>query len=169
MSFLALRLFPNRVTGVIFMIAAAFTFVTAIPSTAQAQRSKAQGDGPENSPLFSEFKGVRLGMSADEARKKLGSPHDKADDVDIFVFNDNQDAQVYYDKAKTVMAISIDFSSGASDIPLPKAVVGGEPEARADGSAFKMVRYPKAGYWVSYSKTAGASPTITITMQKIDQ
>jgi hypothetical protein len=151
------------------MIAAAFTFVTAIPSSAQAQRSKAQGDGPDNSPVFSEFKGVRLGMSVDEARKKLGSPHDKGDDVDIFVFNNNQGAQVYYDKAKTVMAISIDFTNGASDIPLPKAVVGGEPDARADGSAFKMVRYPKAGYWVSYSKGAGASPTITITMQKIDQ
>jgi hypothetical protein len=169
MSLLDLRLFRNRVTTFLFTTAALFTFVATTPSIAQAQRSKAQGDGPESSPVFSEFKGVRLGMSADEARKKLGSPHDKADDVDIYVFNDNQGAQVYYDKAKTVMAISIDFSNGASDIPLPKAVVGGEPDARADGSAFKMVRYPKAGYWVSYSKTAGASPTITITMQKIDQ
>ena len=169
MALLSLRLFPNRVTTFLFIAAAVFAFVATMPSIVQAQRSKAQGDGVESSPLFSDFKGVRLGMSADEARKKLGSPHDKADDVDIYVFNDNQGAQVYYDKAKTVMAISIDFSNGASDIPLPKAVVGGEPEARADGSAFKMVRYPKAGYWVSYSKTAGTSPTITITMQKIDQ
>ena len=26
-----------------------------------------------------------------------------------------------------------------------------------------------AGYWVSYSRTAGKDPTITITMQKIDR
>jgi len=150
------------------MIAAVSTFVAATPLIAKAQRPKAGGDGVEQ-PLFGEFKGVRIGMTADEARKKLGSPHDKGDDVDIYVFNDNQGAQVYYDKAKTVMAISIDFNNGANDIPVPKAVVGGEPDGRADGSAFKMVRYPKAGCWVSYSKTAGASPTITITMQKIDQ
>jgi len=29
------------------------------------------------------------------------------------------------------------------------------------------VRYPKAGYWVSYNRTAGNSPMITITMQAI--
>ena len=168
MSLLYQRLFPNRVATLLFMIAAVFMFLATTPFIAKAQRPKAGGDGVEQ-PLFGEFKGVRIGMTADEARKKLGSPHDKGDDVDIFVFNDNQGAQVYYDKAKTVMAISIDFSNGASDIPLPKAVVGGEPDARADGSAFRMVRYPKAGYWISYSKTAGTSPTITITMQKIDQ
>jgi hypothetical protein len=165
MQFVSLRLFPNRVATLLFVAAALCAFVA--PSTTKAQRSKAQGDG-ESSPLFSEFKGVRLGMSADEARKKLGSPRDKGDEIDIYQFNDNQGAQVYYDKAKTVMAISIDFASGAADVPLPKNVVGAEPDARPDGSVFKMVRYPKAGYWVSYSKTAGASPTITITMQKIE-
>ena len=167
MQFVSLRLFSNRVASLLFMTAALCAFVATASSTAKAQRSKAQGDG-DSSPLFSEFKGVRLGMSADETRKKLGSPRDKGDEIDIFQFNDNQGAQVYYDKAKTVMAISIDFASGAADVPSPKDIVGGEPDARADGSAFKMVRYPKAGYWVSYSKTAGASPTITITMQKIE-
>ena len=167
MQFVSLRLFPNRVVTLLFMAAAVCAFVGAASSTARAQRSKGQGDG-DNSPLFSEFKGVRLGMSADEARKKLGSPRDKGDEIDIYQFNDNQGAQIYYDKAKTVMAISIDFATGAAGIPQPKDIVGGEPDARPDGSAFKMVRYPKAGYWVSYSKTAGASPTITITMQKIE-
>ena len=129
-----------------------------------AQRQRAQ---EEDRPLFVDFRGVRLGMAADEARKKLGSPRDKGDDVDLYVFNDNEAVQIYYDKAKMVSAISIDFMSGASDVPAPKDIVGSQPEVRADGSAYKMVRYPKAGYWVSYSKTAGNSPTITVTMQKI--
>jgi hypothetical protein len=107
-------------------------------------------------------------MPADEVRKKLGGPQDKGDDVDIFSLNDNKSVQVYYDKAKTVSAISIDFMSGATDAPAAKDVVGSEPDTRPDGSAYKMVRYPKAGYWVSYSKTAGTTPTITITMQKIE-
>ena len=119
-------------------------------------------------PLFTDFKGVRIGMSTDEARKKLGSPRDKGDDQDFYLYNDTQAVQVFYDKAKTVTAISIDYMSGANAIPTPKDVVGSEPETKADGSAYKLVRYPKAGFWVSYSKTAGNSPTITITLQKID-
>jgi hypothetical protein len=111
---------------------------------------------------------VRLGMPAEEARKKLGSPRDKADDQDFYLFSDTQAVQVYYDKAKAVSAISIDFMSGATEIPAAKDVIGGEPDTKADGSAYKMVRYPKLGYWVSYSRTAGTSPTITITMQKIE-
>ncbi|HJZ82263.1 MAG TPA: hypothetical protein VKD91_18020 [Pyrinomonadaceae bacterium] len=107
-------------------------------------------------------------MPTDEARKKLGSPKDKADDLDLWVFNDTQAVQVYYDKTKAVSAISIDYYSGATDIPSSKEIVGAEPDLRPDGSAYKMVRYPKAGFWVSYSKTAGSTPTITITMQKIE-
>src|SRR5437763_15470070 len=110
---------------------------------------------------------VNSGMVADEVRKKLGGPRDKGDDLDLYVFNDTQAVQVYYDKAKTVSAISIDFMTGATDIPSPKAVVGSDPDALPDGSSYKMVRYSKACYLVSYSRTAGDSPTITITMQKI--
>jgi hypothetical protein len=141
----------------------ALTMLSAAPS--RAQRPKVQD---EASPLFADFKGVRIGMTAEDSRKKLGSPRDKADDQDFYVFNDNEAVQIFYDKAKTVSAISIDFMSGASDIPPASAIVGGEVDAKADGASYKMIRYPKAGYWVSYSKTAGTSPTITITMQKID-
>ena len=107
-------------------------------------------------------------MPAEEARKKLGSPSNKADDQDLYL-NDTQTVQVYYDKRKAVSAISIDFMSGATGIPAAKDVVGTEPDKKADGSAYKMMRYPKLGYWVSYSRTAGSSPTITITIQKIEQ
>jgi hypothetical protein len=81
--------------------------------------------------------------SADEARKKLAVRSDKGDDQDLYVFNDTQAVQVYYDKAKTVSAISIDFMSGATGDSRTKDVIGGEPDTKADGSAYKMVRYPK--------------------------
>jgi hypothetical protein len=156
------RLISSRVRFTFVISAALILPATAsVPSVGQRQRTA-------DEPLFSEFKGVRIGTSAEEARKKLGSPSNKGDDQDLYV-NDNQVVQVYYDKAKMVSAISIDFSSGATGIPAAKEVIGGEPDAKSDGSAYKMVRYPKLGYWVSYSRTAGASPTITITIQKIDQ
>ena len=164
MSCVSLRLFPSRVIKLCLVVVCAVAFLI-VP----AGRSFAQRPGPDN-PLFSDFKGVRIGMPTDEARKKLGNPRDKGDDQDFYIFNDTQAVQVFYDKAsKTVTAISIDFMSGANQIPAAKDVVGSEPEPKADGSAYKMVRYPKAGYWVSYSRTAGKDATITITMQKIDR
>ena len=58
--------------------------------------------------------------------------------------------------------------TGANGIPSPKDVLGTDADKKPDGSLYKLVRYPKAGYWVSYSRTAGDSPTITVTMQKIE-
>ena len=71
--------------------------------------------------------------------------------------------------AGTITSVFTNFASGASQIPAAKDIVGSELDAKADGSAYKLVRYPKAGYWVSYSRTAGKDSTTTITMQKIDR
>jgi hypothetical protein len=158
----SLGLLPRWVIKLSLALLAVIGLLAAPAAVSYAQKTGA------DQPLFSDFKGVRIGMSTDEARKKLGSPRDKGDDQDFYVFNDTQAVQVFYDKTKTVTAISIDYMSGANAIPAAKDVVGSEPETKADGSAYKMVRYPKSGFWVSYSKTAGTSPTITVTLQKID-
>lgn len=161
------RLFQGRISGPAFLVVGALTLVVLAPITSRAQRNRAPVDEPENRPAFSEFKGVQIGMLAEEARKKLGKPRDKSEEQDFYIFNDNQAVQICYDKASKVSTISIDFMTGASPIPSPKEVLGGEAETKADGSLYKLLRYPKAGYWVSYSRTAGTSSTTTITMQKI--
>ena len=161
------RLFQDRICGLALLVAGTLTFIMLAPITSRAQRNKAPVDEPENRPAFSDFKGVRIGMAAEESRKKLGNPRDKSPEQDFYVFNDNEAVQIFYDKAGAVTAISIDFMSGASGIPAAKEVLGTEADAKPDGSLYKLLRYPKAGYWVSYSRTAGNSPTTTITMQKI--
>jgi hypothetical protein len=162
-------LFQGRTSRLTLLIVGALTFIALAAGTSHAQRTRTPPPAEaEDQPAFVEFKGVRLGMTADEARKKLGSPRDKSAEQDFYVFNDTQAVQIFYDKAGAVTAISIDFMSGANGIPLAKAVLGMEADAKADGSVYKMLRYPKAGYWVSYSRTAGTSPTTTITMQKIE-
>jgi len=153
-------LFSSRVSKLTLFVSVIALIVIA-PAQLHAQRSE-----PE--PAFSDFKGVRIGTSVDESRKKLGNPRDKADDQDFYVFNDTQAVQIFYDKTAKVSAISIDYMTGASGIPSPKDVLGTEADKKADGSLYKLVRYPKAGYWVSYSRTAGGSPTTTVTMQKIE-
>ncbi len=143
----------------------ALIFTALAPAALRAQRPKDALDSER--PAFSDFKGVSIGMHAEEARKKLGNPRDKSPDQDFYMFGENQAVQIFYDKAGVINAISIDFMNGAREIPSCKDVLGAEAEKKADGSVYKLIRYPKAGYWVSYSRTAGDSATVTITMQKM--
>jgi hypothetical protein len=161
------KLASNRLIRMVFPFAGALIFVALVPVALCAQRPKDALASDADKPAFSDFKGVSIGTHADEARKKLGNPRDKSADQDFYMFGDNQAVQVFYDKVGAVNAISIDFMSGAHAIPSCKDVLGAEAEKKPDGSVYKLVRYPKAGYWVSYSRTAGADATVTVTMQKI--
>jgi hypothetical protein len=118
-------------------------------------------------PPYSAYKGVTIGSTMDEARSKLGPPKEKSDEQDFFVFSDSESAQVYYDGAKTVTAITVTYVGNLSTAPSPKDVFGEEAEAKPDGGIFKMVRYPKAGFWISYNKTGGDDPLIMIALQKM--
>jgi len=122
---------------------------------------------PSNAPLYSEFKGIRLGMSASEIRHKLGRPEEKSDAMDFFVFSDKERARVYYDNDHKASAIIATYVGKTSNVPAPKAVIGTDIEAKPDGSMYSIVQYPQAGYWVAYSRTAGGDPLTIITMQKI--
>jgi hypothetical protein len=133
-----------------------------------ARSNPAEQSKGEDEPLFSEYRGVRIGMTAEEARQKMGEPQDKSDEQDFFVFNEKESAQVFYDKAHKTYAISINYLGTGGGTPAPKAVLGSEIEAQPDGSMYKMVRYRKSGFWVAYSRTAGSDPLITVTMNKID-
>jgi len=136
--------------------------------SAQTQARNRAGAAAEEEPAFHDYRGVQIGWLADEVRKKLGDPANKGDEQDFFVFNEKETAQIVYDKAtRKVTTISVDFMNGASGVITPQQVFGADIEAKQDGSKYKMVRYPKVGYWVSYSKTAGDTPMISITIQKL--
>ena len=139
--------------------------LAGMAASAQTTRKAPAGD---DDPIFLEYRGIQIGWLADEVRKKLGTPLDKGDEQDLYVFNEKELCQVLYDKAtKKVTAISVDFQNGASGVITPQQVFGSDIDAKPDGSKYKLVRYPKAGYWVSYNRTAGDTPMITITMQKL--
>ena len=118
-------------------------------------------------PAFTEYRGVRIGMTATEAREKLGKPKNKDKSQDLFVFGDKESAQVFYDEQEKVYAISIDFTGKNNDAPTARDVLGEDITARPDGSMYRMKQYRDAGYWLSYNRTSGDEPQVTITMQKI--
>lgn len=119
-----------------------------------------------NLPVYTAYRGVKIGMSADEVRGKLDQIK-KGDRQDLLVFSQSETAQIYYDDKGKVSAISIDYFGDVSKAPAPDAVLGVPLQAKADGSMYQLNRYPEAGYWVSYNRTAGDKPIITITVQKM--
>jgi hypothetical protein len=139
---------------------------TAEASTNVATTAKTDV-APSVMPVFTEYKGIHIGMSADEVRAKLGNLKEKGKVQDVFVFSEDESAQVYYDDDGKVMAISVNYLAKNSNAPKPVAVIGEEIQAKQDGSMYELKRYPQAGYWVAYSRTAGDSPLVTITMQKM--
>lgn len=153
------RMFPGLWLPVVLL----FSFYSVV--NAQGHRTKV---GDEENPVMREYRGVSIGMTADEVRKKLGDPTNKGTEQDFYVLTDHETVQVVYDKTQKVMTLSFDFSTGARDVPNPKAVFGADVEPKSDGSIYKMIWYRKAGYWVSYNRTAGDQGLISLTFQRID-
>ncbi|HKY26480.1 MAG TPA: hypothetical protein VJM12_00885 [Pyrinomonadaceae bacterium] len=127
--------------------------------------SSARSAATANVPAFTEYRGVTIGMTAEEVRSKLDRLK-KGEGQDFLIFSERESAQIYYNDAGKVTAISIDYLDN-SDAPSPDAVLGIKLQPKADGSMYQLNRYPQAGYWVSYNRTAGDKPLVTITMQKM--
>lgn len=155
----------------LFHLAAGLTLLLMF-STAAAQSTRqrsnlanAHSEAKANEPKYSDYKGVRIGTPADEVHKLLGQPTQKVDNQEFYIVSENETAQICYDSSLGVMAISVDYMGQTSGAPDYKAVIGDNIEMRADGSMWQLVRYEKAGFWVSYHRSGGDSPTTTITIQ----
>ena len=66
---------------------------------------------------------MRLGMTAADARTKLGEPAMKSNEQDFFVVSPNETTQIVYDVFQKVVTISTDYAGGVG-APDYKAVVG---------------------------------------------
>lgn len=133
-------------------------------------QNKAPGKGTTKAhaeaqqPLYKEYRGIRLGMTAVEVRAKLGDPTLKSDEQDFFVISANETTQIAYDTALKVATISTDYTGGVG-APDYRTVVGeGMLQTRPDGSVFKMAMYDAERFWVTFNKSAGTVPTVTVTI-----
>lgn len=153
----------------ILMFVMSTLMVLAWGASAQAQKSQAAVKAVpavNQQPLYTEYKGVRLGMTANEVRTKLGNPAFMDKELGYFIVSETETAQIAYDAAGKVKIISVDYQNGTG-APEPRAVVGAELEARENGSLYRVVYYESQGFWVAYGRTAGPVIIVSITIQKM--
>jgi len=156
--------FVGLITLVVIVTVLLLLGATVAAAQGRAVSKSAHISAPQQ-PLYSEYRGVRIGMSTADVRTKLGAPLQPADDMDFYVFSEKETAQIVYDAAHTVKTISVDYAGGVG-APDYKSVVGPEIEVMVDGSLYKLVRYDSFGVWVIYNRGAGDAGTVTITIQK---
>jgi hypothetical protein len=167
--------FSLKLIGISFVFAMFGLFSDFSGTGANAQVKKLQPKSANaltksagtQQPLYSDYKGVRIGMSHTEARAKLGPPTREFESQDLYVVSETETVQLFFDRSRNITAISIDYLSSTSAAPDYKTVVGNDVEIKPDGSIYKLVRYEQLGFWVSFSRTAGDLGITTITIQKI--
>src|ERR1051326_3364380 len=111
------------------LIALIIVVMTGFIYSANAQPQKTRAAATDTSvvqqPLYTDFRGVKLGMSPEEVREKLGTPVLKDAELDYFVLSDTVSAQIAYDATHKVRTISVDYANGAG-APDYRSVVGQE-------------------------------------------
>ncbi|HXG84134.1 MAG TPA: hypothetical protein VNI84_08915 [Pyrinomonadaceae bacterium] len=150
------------------LIIPAFGQIAENTQTAANQITDKKSETPILMPVLTDYKGIKIGTTADEVRDKLGKA--KIDDKDGFFYDaDDEMVQIRVDGDKKVRFVSVTYSSKNEYTPKYADVFGAEAQVptKPDGSIYNLVRYPKAGYWVAYSRTAGEKPIVTVTMQKM--
>jgi len=150
------------------LIVPAFGQTAENTQTAATQIADKKSETTILMPVLIDYKGIKIGTTAEEVRDKLGKA--KIDDKDGFFYDaDDEMVQIRLDGDQKVRLVSITYLNKNEHTPKYADVFGAEAQAptKPDGSIYNLVRYPEAGYWVAYSRTAGEKPTVTVTMQKL--
>jgi len=161
----------NRILCIAFFLAAANLYAQTADTTPTAPAETAAVRETEQTavvqPVLTAYKGVRIGMAADEVRETLDKKPEVAyKDGFYYVFSDDESAQIMLDAERKVTAIVAIYRNGKA--PKYTDVFGAEASLAEtpDGRIYNLIRYPEAGFWVAYNRTAGDEPVITVTIQK---
>ena len=66
---------------------------TALTSLLSLPVVQSQHKTEDDSSVIHDYRGIQLGMLANDVRKKLGEPKDKSDQQDFYLFGESETAQ----------------------------------------------------------------------------
>lgn len=120
-------------------------------------------------PVFREYKGIKIGATADEVRLKLGKAQSEDKDGFLYNFDGDETAQIMLDAAQKVRTVSIMYGSDNPKPPMCEDIFGKNiaAEKKANGSLYRLIQYPDAGFWISYNRISGEKPITMVTIQKL--
>jgi len=118
---------------------------------------------PAQNKVFSEYKGVKLGMKRDAVKTALGSPENSSDTSDDFKLTGDDTMTVHYDNGE-VKAIQLSFLD-PKNAPAWKDVVGDAPVSELSNGGKTARRTMEAEkFWVTiYQSKEGTTTRITIS------
>lgn len=157
--------------GSIVLFAAAMLNPTSAAGSTNEASARPAPTPAVNAAKMSEFRGIKIGMAKDDVKKAIDKDPVVSDDSGFYyVFSDTESAQISLDSDKKVRAIAVMYSAVDASTPKLADVLGADATVKPaeDGQVYDMVRYPDAGYWISYNRSGGDSPRVTIMIQKID-
>jgi hypothetical protein len=119
-------------------------------------------------PVLKEYRKIAIGETVGAVKDVWGKPENEFPDQLLYELSDTESVQVVIDPDKKVTAIAVTFTDGKG-APAFAEVFGDSimPEKRENGSVYRMVRYPGAGYWIAYYVGPGNNPSVSLTIQKL--
>ncbi len=154
-------------TFIRFTLILAFVVMTAALAHAQGNPPAATPSGP----LVTDLNGIKIGMTKDEVREKLGRPSSSDDTGMVFNLSKIETAQIGLNPKGNVRTIALIFTDEDANAPKFSDIFGPDVpmETKENGSVYKLVRYRSAGFWIAYSRTMiDKKPMTTITMRKLE-
>jgi outer membrane protein assembly factor BamE (lipoprotein component of BamABCDE complex) len=130
---------------------------------------KKKEDKEVSLPFFTDYREVKIGMTANDVKGKLGKPKIEDKDGFFYIFSKEEQAQIGLDDQQQVRVIVIMYSDKNGKAPTYEAVFGPESKVMAQegGNVYNLVRYPAQGFWIAYHRVGGDEPNVTITLQKM--
>jgi hypothetical protein len=118
---------------------------------------------PAGAKVMRDYRGVKLGMKAEEVRAAMGKAELSQPDKDRFIIKGDDRLTVYYDGG-AVKAIQL-YIVDPKNAPAWADVVGDAEIIEMESGAKRARRdVPEEGFWVSmYQSKDGAMTTVTIS------
>ncbi len=137
------------------------------PAVKEKPAAPASQESP--APVVTSLGGLTLGLTADEAKDKLGKPDVSDKTGMLFTPSGTESIQIGLDEEGKIRTIAHIYTDGDKKAPSFEDVFGpGVEKPESTGTLYKMVRYPEAGMWLSYSLTnADSKPMTVVTMRRI--